>query len=148
MNYEPKHEDIVDMFLTQHSEERIHIRFPGLKFKYNLKVFLSYCESPKAEPMWAIPISGGYVIGKWIAARPGSYIKGIFIAQTALLNWQFKRSGFTKIRSVQVQFRRINSQIENKSKCGKGEVHVVETPTRRDSDKVDRSAASTVGCMY
>jgi hypothetical protein len=126
MFYEPKHEDIVDIFLTQHSEERIHARFPKLKFKDNMKVFVSYCESPKAEAMWAIPILGGYVIGKWIPAKQGSYIKGIYIAQTALHNWQFKRSKFTKIRSVQVQFRRINSQTENKAKCGKREVNVVE----------------------
>ena len=53
-------------------------------------------------------------------------IKGIFIVQTALFNWQFKRSKFVKVRSVQVQFRRINSQTENKFKCGKGEVNVVE----------------------
>jgi hypothetical protein len=116
MIYVPKHDDIVDMFLTQHSEERILGRFPKLKFKENLKVFVSYCESPRAESMWAIPIEGGYVIGKWVLSTKGSYIKGIFIAQTALYHWQFKRSGFIKKISVQLQFRRINSQTANKEK--------------------------------
>ena len=116
MIYIPEHEDIVDMFLTQHSEDRILSRFPNLKFKENLKIFVSYCESPKAESVWAIPINGGYVIGKWILAKQGSYIKGIYIAQSALYRWQFKRSGFVKKVSVQVNFRRINSQTLNKEK--------------------------------
>ena len=116
MIYVPKHEDVVDMFLTQHSEERILARFPNLKFKDGFKVFVSYCESPRAESMWAIPIDGGYVIGKWVLATKGSYIKGIFIAQTALYHWQFKRSGFIKKLSVQLNFRRVNSQTANKEK--------------------------------
>ena len=104
------------MFLTQHSEEQIKDRFPKLKFKEKLKVFVSYCESPRSEPMWAIPIEGGYVIGKWVLATRGSYIKGIFIAQTALYHWQFRRSGFIKKISVQLNFRRINRQTANKEK--------------------------------
>jgi hypothetical protein len=116
MPYIPKHEDVVDLFLTEHSEERIHYRFPSLKFKDNLKIFVSYCKSPTAPSCWVIPISGGFVIGKFIESKLGSYIKGIFIAQTVLYNWQFKRSGFTKEKSVQVKFRRINSQTENKKK--------------------------------
>jgi len=119
--YGPKHDDVVDMFLTQHVEDRIRDRFPSLKFKTNLKIYVSYCESPTAAPMWSIPVSGGYIIGKWIPSHHGSYIKGIFIAQTALMTWQFKRSKFEKKRSVWVTFRRIISQTENKAKCGKGE---------------------------
>ena len=46
MIYVPKHDDVVDMFLTQHCEESISERFPKLKFKDKLKIFVSYCESP------------------------------------------------------------------------------------------------------
>ena len=116
MIYVPKHDDVVDVFLTGHSEDQIKERFPKLKFKDNFKVFVSYCESPRSDSMWAIPIEGGYVIGKWVPSTKGSYIKGIFIAQTALYNWQFSRSGFIKKISVQLQFRRINSQTANKEK--------------------------------
>src|ERR1035441_2501273 len=116
MIYVPKHDDVVDMFLTQHSEERVLGRFPKLKFGNNLKIFVLYCESPRAESMWAIPIEGGYVIGKWVLATKGSHIKGIFIAQTALHYWQFKRSGFIKKISIQLNFRRRNSQIKKKEK--------------------------------
>ena len=125
--YTPNHEDVVDMFLTQHFEDRMLDRFPGFKFKENLKIFVTYCESPNAESMWAIPIVGGYVIGKWIPSKRGSFIRGIYIAQSALWNWQFKRSKFNKIKSVQIQFRRIISQTANKAKCGKGRHDVVET---------------------
>lgn len=119
MIYEPQSGDVVDMFLSCHSEERIFRRFPSLRLRNDYQIYTSYCVSEKAAPMWSIPIAGGVIIGKWEKSKPGSYIKGIFIAQTALFNWQFNRSGFVRQKVVQIQFRRINSQIANKIKAGK-----------------------------
>lgn len=119
MDYEPNSKDLVDMFLSEHSERRVYQRFPRFRLKTDFDVSVFRCESEKAAPMWAIPIQGGYIIGKWEKSREGSRIKGIFIAQTALHHWQFKRSQFKIVKSVQVHFRRINSQIQNKIKDGK-----------------------------
>lgn len=119
MIYEPETGDLADMFLSEHSEKRVYQRFPRLRLKTDFDVYIHSCVSDRAEAMWAIPIQGGYVIGKWEKAKEGSRIKGIFIVQTALYNWQFKRSQFKVVKSVQVHFRRINSQIHNKIKDGK-----------------------------
>jgi hypothetical protein len=119
MEYTPQPGDLADMFLSEHSEKRVYQRFPRLRLKTDFDVYIHSCVSDRAEPMWAIPIQGGYIIGKWEKAKEGSRIKGIFIVQTALHNWQFKRSRFQVINSVQVHFRRVNSQIHNKIKEGK-----------------------------
>lgn len=147
INFEPKSEDAVDMFLTDHSEDRIRERFPKIKFKDNIAVFASYCESPRKKPIWVIPINGGYIIGKWVPSRPGSFIRGIFIAQTALYSWQFKRSEFQKMKSVQVRFRKIVSQKENKA-LKETQIHDMEESLRRSRLKVDRDAAITMASLY
>ena len=110
MNYEPNSRSIIDLFLTGHSEERIFSRFPRLKIKEDSKVYISYCESKIVPAAWVIPIHEGYLLGKWVQAKKGSYIKAIFIVQTAIYFWQFERSGFKKMKSVQVKIRKIISQ--------------------------------------
>lgn len=147
MNFEPRSEDVVDMFLSSHAEEQIQQRFPYVKFKDRVKVFVSYCESPHKDPIWAIPINGGHIIGKWVTSRPGSFIKGIFIAKTALFNWQFKRSKFEKLKSVQVQFRKIVSQKENKV-IKEEQIRDLEKNTRRNRLENERDASITMAALY
>jgi hypothetical protein len=120
MNYEPSQAttDIVDVFLSEHSENRIFNRLGKVPLPQGITMFYYYV-SPVAEPMWAYKTEQGYIIGKFVTPTTISYkIQGIFIAQTALLHWQFKRSQFTLDAARSVNVRRINSQIQNKLKGG------------------------------
>lgn len=135
MNYEPQSDDLVDMYLTQHCEERMwgssDPRFPKLKLKEApFTIYTSFFVHPTIpeKSVWGIKIAGGIIVGKWEKAKVGSRIKGIFIAQTALQNWQCKRSGFVATKAVQVNFRNINSQIENKKRDGKWKEPVDVSP--------------------
>lgn len=117
--FEPEYESLVDLFMSEHAEIQLSHRFPKLRLRSNFKVMCSYNESPTAAPCWAIPMHGGYLIGHWMQAKSYSTIKAIFIVTTALYEWQYKRSQFTKKKFVQVEIRRINSKIQNKLKDGK-----------------------------
>lgn len=116
--YQPEDGSVVDLYLTEHAEVQIHNRFPGIRLKSSFKMLVAYNESPIAQPMWSFPIHGGCLLGTWAKSKVGSYIKAIFIVETALYDWQYKRSQFQKTKFVEVEVRRINSKIKIKLEKG------------------------------
>ncbi len=119
MAYEPKCVDRIDVFYTEHCELKLFRRFRGVKaVGQSCQILFSYCISPTASSMWAFKILGGFVIGKMVSPLPGSHMAGIFIAQTALYNWQYQRSKFRVKRYVTLNVRKVTSQIANKLRGG------------------------------
>lgn len=135
MNYVPKHGAVTALYLSEHSEQRIYHRFPKLRLRNDFDVFTMELTSDKAEPAWAIPIHGGYIIGVWETGH-NAKLDGYFVAQTALYNWQFKRSKFRVVRSVKVRIKIIQSQIEDKIRNG-----VVVSPEAKEAFRSVSSAA-------
>jgi hypothetical protein len=130
MKFDPSNGDLVDFFLSEHSERRIYERFPTMKFEENANYQLLHCVSPTAPEMWAFKIRGGYIIGRIEKAKETSRLDGIFIIQTALQDWQFKRSKFVPDKYVVVHMRGLNSQIQNKIKSGKLNTIMMPLPVR------------------
>lgn len=117
MKYIPKSGAVTAMYLSEHSENRIYHRFPRLRLRNDFEVYTLECVSDRAEPMWAIPIQGGYIIGVWETGT-NAKLDGYFVAQTALYYWQFKRSKFRVVRGVKVRIKIVQSQIEDKIRNG------------------------------
>jgi hypothetical protein len=102
------------LYLTAHAARRLEERF-GLKslFTTPFSIHTYYCEADDVDrPVWAVPIAGGYVLGRWEESlRADVPYRQWFIATTCITDRQFKNSHLSVVKSIQINVIRIVNQL-------------------------------------
>jgi hypothetical protein len=111
---EPQAEAASCIYLTAHSARRLEERF-GIKSLgiAPFAIHTYYCEADDIDrPVWAIPLAGGYVLGRWEESlRSDVEYRQWFIATTCITDRQFKNSHLSVVKSIRVSVIRVMNQL-------------------------------------
>jgi hypothetical protein len=111
---DPDEETASCIYLTAHAARRLEERF-GLKAIGATPFYIHtyYCEADDIErPVWAIPLAGGYVLGRWEESlRSDVEYRQWFIATTCITDRQFRNSHLSVVKSIRINVVRVMNQL-------------------------------------
>ena len=108
---DPEPEGNACLYMTSHAAQRLQERFiSGLK-PTPFPIFTHYCDQLYDDPVWVIPLKGGYMLGRWEETlRTDLNCKHWYVATTCITDRQFKNSGMRILKSVQINVVKVANE--------------------------------------